>query len=50
MKAMLAVPVLMLTARGEGADRIRGLELGAASKGCERIATVQGIGYALVRI
>ncbi len=27
--AQRAVPVLMLTARGEGADRIRGLELGA---------------------
>ena len=27
--AQSVVPVLMLTARGEGADRVRGLELGA---------------------
>jgi DNA-binding response OmpR family regulator len=29
IRAQSTVPVLMLTARGEGADRIRGLELGA---------------------
>src|SRR5579864_2195471 len=37
IRARSAVPVLMLTARGEDADRIRGLELGAddyVSKPC----------------
>lgn len=45
LRQISAVPIIMLTARAEEADRLVGLELGDDSRNPRYILTVRSIGY-----